>query len=515
MVIKTKNRFTFLKHYGIIELTELIWKVRCDLHMNSEMFVGRKKEIERLDRCMDAKQAQLIIVYGRRRVGKTYLIDSYFDNKYAFSFSGAYNETVRTQLKNFSAELSAQTGSSYSIPSDWTEAFMMLRQYLTERETDSKNVVFFDEMPWLDSQKSGFLSAFEWFWNGWGSKQKNLVFIVCGSATSWMVEKIAENKGGLYNRQTCRLYLKPFSLYETEEYLKVQGIDWSRYDIAQCYMIMGGMPYYLSLLDNRKTLDENIDSLFFEKKGELWDEFEHLYKTLFKNSDQYVGIVEALSKKKNGMTRKEIIDATGLAPNGSLSKMLSNLINSGFIYPFNFYGHKKKDIIYKLCDYYSLFYFSFIKENYGRDPHFWRNMLDNPARRAWSGLTFEQVCLDHTSQIKKKLGIAGVLSSESMWYTKPDADKGISDGAQIDLLIDRRDHVVNICEIKYSDKEYEIDKDYDKQLHNKIDAFWKATQCKKTLTLSFISTYGVKKNKYSSIVRSQVTMDDLFEDVEE
>ena len=483
--------------------------------MDRDMFVGRINEIERLDRCMASKQAQLVIVYGRRRVGKTFLVDSYFENEYAFSFSGAYNETNKTQLKNFSVELSVQTGESYNVPSDWTEAFLMLRQYLSGKKENKKNVVFFDEMPWLDTQKSGFLPAFEWFWNGWGSKQKNLVFVVCGSATSWMVEKIANNKGGLYNRQTCRLYLEPFSLYETEEYLKLQGIEWSRYDIAQCYMIMGGMPYYLSLLDPEKTLAENVDSLFFRKKAELWDEFDHLYKTLFNNSDQYVCIVEALSEKKSGMTRREIVEKTGLAANGNLSKMLSNLVNSGFIYPFNFYGHKKKDVVYKLSDYYTLFYFRFVKDNYGRDAHFWRNMLDNPARRAWNGLTFEQVCLDHSGQIKKKLGISGVLSSESMWYTKPDEENGIFEGAQIDMLIDRRDYVINICEVKYSDKEFEIDKDYDEQLRNKIDVFIRATKCKKTVTLTMISTYGVKKNKYSGIVRSQVTLDDLFEDFDE
>ena len=483
--------------------------------MDKELFVGRTREIERLDRCFNEKQAQLILVYGRRRVGKTFLIDSYFENLFTFRFSGAYNEPKEVQLKNFSIELSAQTGNNYEIPKDWTDAFLLLRKYLETQKDLAKRIVFFDEMPWMDTQKSGFLPAFEWFWNGWGSKQKDFLFIVCGSATSWMMDNIVGNKGGLYNRQTCRINLEQFSLCETEAFLKLRNIEWSRYDILQCYMILGGIPYYLSLLDPSKSLEDNIDNLFFRKKGELWDEFNHLYRTLFSNSDNYIRITEALSKKRSGMTRKEILDEMGLSSNGKFSKMLNNLVDSGFLRTYAFYGQKKKELRYMLSDYYSLFYYKYIKENYGKDAHFWRNMLDNPSRRAWSGLTFEQICMDHSYQIKKKLGISGVLSEESMWFITPNEDAGITEGTQIDMLIDRRDHVINICEIKFSGKEYIIDKDYDRQLRSKIDTFIKATNCKKTITLTMISTYGITKNMYSSIVRSQVTMNDLFEPNEE
>ena len=473
--------------------------------------IGRQAECERLEKCMGEVQAQLVIVYGRRRVGKTYLINQFFEGRFDFKLTGAYGEPKETQLRYFAAELRRQTGSEAAVPKDWIEAFECLRAYLSSLPKDEKRVVFFDEMPWMDTQRSGFLSAFEWFWNDWGSAQDGLVFVVCGSATSWMIENIAENKGGLFNRQTCRLFLQPFNLYETEGYLRSRNIDWSRRDITECYMIMGGIPYYLSLLDPQLSFNANIDNLFFRKRAELWDEFDHLYKTLFSNSDQYIRIVEQLSKKRTGLTRSEIAEKTGLPANGALSRMLSDLANSGFVRKCTFFG-QKKETLYQLSDYYSLFYYRFIKGGSGRDEHFWSNTLDNPARRTWAGLTFEQLCKDHVPQIKKKLGISGVLSEESSWYSPRKGEETSGDGAQIDLLIDRRDQVVNICEIKFSLSEFQIDKDYDQRLRNKIVTFREKTNCRKTIQLSMITTYGVQRNKYSGIVNSEVLLDDLFQD---
>ncbi|MBQ9605563.1 MAG: AAA family ATPase [Lachnospiraceae bacterium] len=473
--------------------------------MNQDRTIGRKYEYGKLDDCMTRNEAQLIAVYGRRRVGKTYLIDHYFNGRFDFRLTGIYEQQAEIQLQGFVTELNNQTGKANERPDNWMGAFILLRKYLETKPKSEKVVVFFDEMPWMDTPKSGFLPAFEWFWNGWGSSRRNLVFIVCGSATSWMQENIDQNKGGLYNRLTCRLYLNPFTLGEVEEYLKSRGIEWSRYDIVECYMIMGGIPYYLSRLTSEFSYNDNIDNLFFRKRAELWDEFTFLYATLFKNSDQYVKIVETLSGKKSGMTRGEIIEAADMPDNGALTVMLNNLEYSGFVRINNIFGKKKK--IYQLADYYSLFYFRFIKDNYGKDEHFWANTLDNPSRRAWAGFTYEQVCRDHIGEIKKKLGISGVLSEVSVWSRKGDEENS---GAQVDLLIDRRDRVINICEIKYAIDEYEIDKNYDMTLRNKIEQFRRDTKTKSALQLTMITTYGVKRNKYSSIVTSQVMMEDLF-----
>ncbi|MCR5322185.1 MAG: AAA family ATPase [Lachnospiraceae bacterium] len=470
--------------------------------------IGREYEINRLDRVMAEEEAQLVIVYGRRRVGKTYLISEYFENKFDFVFTGAYDKTTDEQLKNFGTELSRAARKKIDKPTDWTEAFYYLRDYIEAGNIENKQVIFFDEMPWMDRQRSGFLSAFEWFWNSWGCRRDNLVFIVCGSAASWMTEKLDSNKGGLFNRQTCRLYLKPFTLREAELYLNSRDIYWSRYDITQCYMIMGGIPYYLKLLDNRLTMNENIDNIFFKEKAELWDEFEHLYNTLFSNSEQYIKIVEQLSRKISGLTREEMIKAAGVEGNGNLTKILSNLENSGFIRVNRLFGRKKRENIYQLCDYYSAFYFRFIKDNYGREENLWSNMVDNPSRNSWAGLTFEQVCRDHIGQIKKKLGISGVMTEISLWRK---IGNDYEKGTQIDMIIDRRDMTMNICEIKFSTHEYEIDKDYDMSLKNKVEVFRGTTGTKKTLLPTMITTYGIKRNKYSNYVSKEVCMDDLFE----
>ncbi|HBE10585.1 MAG TPA: hypothetical protein DCY81_08655 [Lachnospiraceae bacterium] len=469
--------------------------------------IGREKEIRRLNRALEEREAQLIIVYGRRRVGKTFLINEYFGGDFSFKFTGAFGESKKVQLKNFVLELNRQAMTKYDVPQDWSDAFALLRDYLESKDKEKKQVVFFDEMPWMDRQKSGFLPAFEWFWNSWGSSRENLVFIVCGSATSWMIDKLDNNKGGLFNRQTCRLYLEPFNLHDTELYLKSRDIYWSRYDITVCYMIMGGIPYYLKLLDRSLSLNENIDALFFEKRSELWDEFEHLYNTLFSNSDNYIRIVEALSKKRSGLTRNEVSKASGVAANGVLSKMLTDLINSGFVRINDIFGRKKRDITYQLSDYYSLFYFRFIKDNYGKDEHLWSNSNDNPARRSWEGLTFEQICKDHIQQIKNKIGIAGVMTEISSWSKQKNDEE---DGVQIDLLIDRRDRVINLCEIKFSGAQFEIKKEYDIKLKNKVEVFRETTKTNKTIQMTMITTYGIKKNMYSNYVGKEITLDDLF-----
>ena len=477
--------------------------------MSRERIIGREQECARLNECMEDGNSQLIIVYGRRRVGKTYLINEFFDNQFTFKMTGAYGQPKKIQLRNFATELNRSFHQRINVPKDWLMAFDALRDCLEKNTDGRKQIIFFDEMPWLDTQKSGFLAAFEYFWNSWASARHDIICIVCGSATAWMVDNLADNKGGLYSRQSCRIYLKPFCLKEVEAFLNSKNIQWSHYEIAQCYMIMGGIPYYLSLLSNKLSFCQNIDRLFFKDRGELWDEFDHLYKTLFANSNIYIRLVEALSKKNRGLTRNEIIESTGIATNGMLSKMLKNLIDSGFVRISGFYSKKKKEAIYQLADYYTTFYFRYIKENYGKDEHYWSNSIDNPSRRAWAGLTFEQLCKDHLPQIKSKLGISGVLTSDAVWYSRGNDELG-TDGVQIDLLIDRRDQVINICEMKFSINEYIIDKDYDLALRNKVEAFRRMNDCKKSLQITMITTYGVKNNKYSGIVQSQVVLSDLF-----
>lgn len=480
--------------------------------MAKELIISREYEIKQLEECCSSKESQLVLVYGRRRVGKSFLINQFFDNRFDFKLVGDNRQSKDEQLYNFFDELKRQWKKEITIPKSWREAFFLLRDYLDEFKDNKKHIVFFDEMPWLDRQKSGFLEAFEYFWNSFGAAKNNLMLIVCGSASAWLVDNFDHNKGGLFNRQNCRIYLEPFNLYETEKFLiEKKEINWSRYDICECYMALGGIPYYLNLLSRNMSPGENIDNIFFKKRSSLWDEFDNLYKTLFSNSNSYIKIVEALFKKKMGMNKKELLEETKLADNSYFTDMLRNLADSGFIRTYVLFGNKKKGMIYQLSDYFTMFYLKFVKGNYGKDEEFWTHHLDHPARRVWAGLTFEDLCKDHLQQIKQKLSIAGLYSEVSIWRSQTTEDYR---GAQIDLLLDRRDRIINLLEIKFSENVFTITKDYDEKLRNKISSFKEATGTKKAVQLVMVTTYGINKNMYSSRVQSVVTLDDLFEKIQ-
>lgn len=475
--------------------------------MSRSDIIGRRRELEDLDWCMKSDSAQLVVVYGRRRVGKTYLINNYFNNEFAFHLTGSFQQPKKVQLRNFSEEMSRRLERNVSTPKDWSDAFFLLREYISSLPKDEKQVVFFDEMPWMDGAKSGFLPAFEFFWNDFGAARSNLVFIVCGSASSWLSDNIAHNKGGLFNRVTSSILLEPFSLGEMEEYLEKKGFQWSRYIIAMCYMVMGGVPYYLSLLKNTLTLEENVDALFFHRSGKLRNEFFELYRTLFSNSEAHIRIVEALGGKRSGLTLGEIAQNAKIPLNGNLGHYIDNLKNSGFVRSFSSFGKKKKDMKYQLSDPFSLFYLFFVKGNDGGDEAFWRNSLDSPSVRTWKGLAFENVCLNHTREIKKALRIDNILTESSVWQVSADEDHG---GAQIDMVLDRKDHIINLLEAKFSDEEYIIDAQMEKKLRNKVSIFRAVTGTRKALHLTMITTYGVLKNKYSGVAGEEIVLDDLF-----
>ncbi len=469
------------------------------------MFIGREYEIRQLEKYRDSPEAEFVIVYGRRRVGKTFLIKEFFDDTYDFKVTGLYKQDRRAQLKNFYLSLLSYGSDIKRVPSDWLEAFDALKILLQKIDVPRKKVVFIDELPWMDTRQSDFLAAFEAFWNGWGAQQDNLLMIVCGSATTWITNKILSDRGGLFNRAARRLYLMPFTLYETERYLLSRGIRWSRYDIIECYMVMGGIPYYLKLLDNELSLVQNIDRLLFHPRGPLWDEFDHLYATLFGDAGAYMKIIDALASKKSGLTRTELVRLAGMEDNGLLTKMLKNLKDSNFVRAYNTFGYSGKNVVYQLADYFTLFYINFLRGKQNPDEHFWTHYMDNPAKSVWAGQTFEQVCKDHISQIKRAAGISGILTDISSWRGESDSGR-----AQVDLVIDRRDRTINLCEIKFSVEEYSINSSYEDVLRKKIQVFREVTKTKKAIQLMMITTFGVKRNAHSGLVQSQLKMDDLF-----
>lgn len=482
--------------------------------MASNEIIGRKYEQQLIKERCESGKAELVAIYGRRRVGKTFLVRKMFDDQFAFSFTGIYEASRIVQLENFRAALQQYSGQPIPRLKDWFEAFAALRQYLETLAPTSQIIIFLDELPWMDTPRSNFISAFGYFWNSWASDQPNLKLFVCGSATTWMLSHLIGDKGGLYGRVSRAIYLAPFTLGETEAFLRdTKGMVLNRQQVLDTYMILGGIPYYLDMLEVGRPLDESIDRLFFAQGAPLANEFEFLFRSLFKDSKNYRRVVEVLSTKMKGMSRKELIEALKLKGGGQLSEILDNLLKCDFIRKYSAIGKSERDALYQLTDLFSLYHLRFVANSNGQDERFWSNMRNDGSRTAWSGYAFEQICFHHIPQIKKTLGISGILSNVHSWACRPfvTADGSEWKGGQIDMLIDRADGVINICEMKYAKEEYVIDANYEQHLRERISSFRAATQTKKSLLQTFVTTYGVKRNIHSGIVASEIKMDDLFE----
>lgn len=468
-----------------------------------ENIIGREKEKALLERIFNSSRSEFVSVCGRRRVGKTFLIKEFFENELVFQTAGLANDRMSRQIKSFYEDL-IEFGLPHQpvSPKDWIDIFSLLRELIKQSKQERK-VILLDELPWMDTPRSGFMSALEHFWNSWASGRHDIVLVVCGSATSWMMDKLINNHGGLHNRLTYQLFLEPFTLIESEQFLQSRGFNLSRYDIAVNYMIMGGIPYYLDMLDERLSLAQNIDELLFRPNGLLTREFSNLYAALFKNSDDYIKVIEALSKKKLGMNRSEIIKATSLPSGNGLTTILKNLEWCGFIRKYKNYKAARNDsTLYQLIDFFTLFYFHFLAEKAKSN---WNGIQGTPAFYSWAGLTFELLALSHIDQIKHKLGISGINSSEYAWRS----DK-TGPGAQIDLVIDRADNTINLCEMKFSVAIYSIDKNYEMNLRNKLARFMTTAEKRKSIQLTFVTTYGLERNAHSGIVNNEVILDDLF-----
>lgn len=471
--------------------------------------IGRTKECDILKARYDSDRAELIAVYGRRRVGKTFLVRNYFKGRLDFYVTGIFNGTRKEQLMFFNSQLREFSGLPYPLATSWFDAFEQLKQHIISLKKE-RTVIFMDELPWLDSPRSGFMKAFDLFWNSWASEQPGLKLIVCGSATTWMLSHLIGDKGGLHNRVTCRIRLAPFNLSETEAFLKAKGIVWNRYQIAEAYMIMGGIPYYLQMLQKEYSLSRNIDRMFFSENAEMRDEYGFLFRSLFKDASIYSRTVELLSRKAKGMTRAEIMSALKMPEGGNFSNVLENLCNCDFIRKYSAFGKKERDVMYQLSDFYTLFFLKFVKGRTMHDENLWSNMTDSPERRTWNGYSFEQLCLHHIQQIKSRLGISGILSSVCSWNTPASKEHG---GGQIDLIIDRRDQVINLCEMKFSASEYEITKKYNDEMQERKELFRQTTRTRKALYLTMVTTYGLKQNMWSGMIQNEIVLDDLFREV--
>ena len=471
--------------------------------------IGREKEKLALKNCFESDKSEFVAIYGRRRVGKTFLVKELFGDQFTFYSTGVLNGNRDAQLLAWNKEIFRFGGVVFPAAKSWSEAFenliLLVEQSIRKEKERTKKVIFLDEISWMATMHSDFLSSLDYFWNRWASSRKDILLIICGSAASWIIDNIANDKGGLHNRLTRQILIEPFTLKECEQFFESRRLPMTRYQMAEAYMIFGGIPYYLNLMESRYSMYQNVDKMYFAQGAELSNEFENLYRALYKNSENYIKVIETLAKKGIGLTRTEIISGSKIADGGSLTKILKDLTISGFIREYKAYGQKKRDSVYQLIDYFSLFDIRFREKREQYSDDYWLKFSSTSAHSVWSGICFEKVCLQHLPQIRKKLGIDGVLTSAFSWRGKYEGS-----GAQVDLVIDRNDRIINLCEIKFSSGPFEIDKKYHELIRDKRATFMSSTNTRKSVQTTMITTFGLKQNSYSAEVVSEVLLDDLF-----
>ncbi|MGN0188344.1 MAG: ATP-binding protein [Candidatus Cryptobacteroides sp.] len=465
-----------------------------------------------LQKVVDKNKAQIVVVYGRRRVGKTYLINEFFGNKFSFKHTAlspfdtkSPKGLLQKQLNEFYYSLRTYglQGGTPS-PGSWSEALHLLQELLDSKADGTNQVIFIDELPWMDTPRSGFVQAFEHFCNDWCSARKHVKLIVCGSATSWIFDEMLDNKGGLYDRVTSSIYVKPFTLSECEELLKEEGFHLDRYDIIQAYMAFGGIPYYLTQFREDLSVVQNIDALLFNKDSLLYDEFDRLFSSQFANPETLKSIIQAIGRKRCGLTRDEIIGELKISAGGTFSKALQALEKSKLVASYRPFGEKV--LKYRLSDQFCSFYLHYVKKNKD-NKNFWQTHYNSPAMYSWLGLAFEEIVFGHIEQVKHALGISGVQTTESAWNIDASESR---EGMQIDLVIDRADRIVNVCEIKFCNDEYSVSSEYSRKLMSRVERTSEFFNNRRSIANVLITTYGLKRNEYSSRFQKVVTMDDLF-----
>ena len=469
--------------------------------------IGRHREQNLLQTCLESKRPEFLAIYGRRRTGKTYLVKEYFRNQFSFYATGVANASTKEQLEVFGDTLRRFGSCEKSRPKSWIEAFSHMRDVLElpniKRDAvTGKRVVFLDELPWMDTARSDLKTGLDYFWNSWGSSQPDLLLIVCGSASSWIIENVLNDNGGLYNRVTRQLHLKPFTLHECEELCAMNGFSMGRKQLMESYMVFGGIPYYFNMLDNRLSVPQNIDNLLINENGELHYEYDRLFKSLFKKSELHKSVIDVLSSRRYGCTRTELIESLGLNSGSTLTTVLSELEQCGFIRRYKVSVSSKQGFIYQITDPFILFNYYFLRN---MKTGSWLKYINTPGYYAWCGNTFEIICLNHIEQIKNSLGISGVETYEYTWRSKK-----ATPGVQIDLIIDRADGVINLCEMKYSSGEFVIDPAYEKELLYKMEVFRKETLTDKSIHITLVAVNGLKKNEHAGIVLNTITATELF-----
>lgn len=477
--------------------------------MNDENIFGRDEEKRKIKALIVSDESEFLAVTGRRRVGKTYLIDQLLGHLYCFTMIGLQDGSMGQQLEIFASQLArfSQRKASYKFEG-WFEAFEALRDYLETLPKDRKQVIFIDELPWASTPKSKMLTYLGYLWNNYLSKERHFVLVICGSATSWIVDKVLANRGGLHNRVTKRIHLYPFTLKETKQYLTSRGINLGDNDIARLYMTLGGIPFYHKEVERGESYPVIIDRLCFQPGGALRNEYQDLYYSLFTNAEAHVAVIAALASKREGLSRKEILLAVPTLSEGMMQKVVSELEVSNFIRKDIPFGRKKRGTLYRLIDEFSVFYHRFMELNPTYTPGFFMEIANTPKFKSWAGFAFEVLCHKHVQGVKQALGIAGVYAEVSTLRIPPTDGW---DGCQIDMLIDRRDDTINLCEIKFRKEAFSIDKDYKKRLAYKRDCFVNSTKTTKQVFITMITNQPVVENEhFREVVDATILLEDLF-----
>jgi uncharacterized protein len=468
--------------------------------MSTFEIVGREEEVAILTDIMNSPRSEFLAMYGRRRIGKTYLIRSFFRKNIILDTAGILNGTLSEQLESFWQDFRKLVRKS-ELPNTWLTAFNQLKTYLDKLPHGEKKVIFIDEIAWFDTQKSGFVRALDNFWNKYCTKRKDIILVICGSASSWIIDKVINDKGGLHNRVTSSIHLKPFDIGEVKKYLLSNKVKLQNQDLIELYMLIGGVPFYLNHIKRSRSVPQIMDDLFLKPNASLKGEFDKLFASLFKNYDLHIGIVKVLSTKNSGMTRSDIIQKLKLNSGGGLSKALNELVECDFIIKTNPFQKKKATTIYRLIDEYSLFYLQFLSSGKRMTGN---SIYTSQQYAVRNGYAFENFCFRHEKSIANALGISGVLYDLYSWIHKGNE---YSKGAQIDMIFERKDNVVNIFEIKYSKLPFVVTKAYSESLLRKKFIFRDLSATKKNVYLTVVGNLPFQQNMhYLAVVDSEVSM---------
>ena len=471
--------------------------------------IGREKEIRTLKEAMESKDSVFLAVYGRRRVGKTFLLRQTLSDRIVFSYSGKANITRQSQLKSFRLSLMEQGMPDCPVIKDWFTAFSCLKRLIC-LSSESKKVILLDEVAWMDNHKSDFIPALEGFWNEWCSNRNDIFLIICASATSWIIDNVFHNRGGLHNRVTMRMRLSPFTLKECEEFSIANNLSYSRKDILNLYLAIGGVAWYWTLLKKGYSVKQNISQLFFENDSPLRGEFLELYSSLFIRPEKYIDIILALGKKSSGLERQELSAECKVSNNSKLGKMLQQLEECGFIRSYIPYGKKENSVVYQLIDSFSLFHLKFLSKFKGEINS--DMVLSSSSYNTYCGLAFEKAVMNHLNELKRAMGISGINTQAYTWRSNPKKLKEGEKGAQIDIVLDRADGIINIIEAKWTSngEPYMISSLDEEDLLNKRRVFIEQTQTRKSVFLTMVTISGIKKNSHFDSIQNFFTLDDLF-----